>query len=585
MTKRNAFMVLSSDEEDEKSSSKLKSFFCRSDSKGQKQPCFSVPRSRSCKQSRIADEFELFGEDFKEVFTGVKVSNGSGTGTRKELWADRYKPCTFEDLAVHKKKVDEVKAWFEQKIQVSKGNHDSNVLLITGPAGVGKSATVKVIASHLGAMLFEWRVPTPTIWQEHMYSSNTGMQYISKLDEFEIFVERIRNYGLVSPSITGRPLSPVILLIDDLPLTFSRIAYTRLKNSLHLLVRSACSPTVILITDTDHSDSANDTTRNFEELKSFLEEVGARKISFNPITSSSIKRTLSKVCKQERCHVTAEQLDLIAKASGGDIRQAIASLQLFSINKNVSTNPTLSDSAERKDGNPSGILFGRDETLSLFHALGKFLHNKRERESTDFLDEDTFPIRDKFSRLPLKMDSPEKVLCQAHGQARPITDFLHENVLDFIDGDAVDDACVVLSYLCDVDVLLAIHQKNFSKNSDTEKVLQSCAASIAVRGILFGNDHPAPPRWHSIRKPKLWQVEKTALHNKDKLLWQRDKFHHSSDLSVIATEYTPVHRQIQHKQPDIRSATSMENSGAAGDGDDDTSMETDAFDDDEIEDW
>lgn len=25
------------------------------------------------------------------------------------------------------------------------------------------------------------------------------------------------------------------------------------------------------------------------------------------------------------------------------------------------------------------------------------------------------------------MDPPEKILCQAHGQARPIADFLHEN--------------------------------------------------------------------------------------------------------------------------------------------------------------
>ena len=31
------------------------------------------------------------------------------------------------------------------------------------------------------------------------------------------------------------------------------------------------------------------------------------------------------------------------------------------------------------DGYP--LQFGRDETLSLFHALGKFLHNKRETES------------------------------------------------------------------------------------------------------------------------------------------------------------------------------------------------------------
>lgn len=43
------------------------------------------------------------------------------------------------------------------------------------------------------------------------------------------------------------------------------------------------------------------------------------------------------------------------------------------------------------------------------------------------VDENALPVRDKFARLPLKMDSPEKVLCQAHGQARPVADFLHEN--------------------------------------------------------------------------------------------------------------------------------------------------------------
>lgn len=43
------------------------------------------------------------------------------------------------------------------------------------------------------------------------------------------------------------------------------------------------------------------------------------------------------------------------------------------------------------------------------------------------LHEDGFPLRAKFSRLPIKMDSPERILSQAHGQARPVADFLHEN--------------------------------------------------------------------------------------------------------------------------------------------------------------
>ena len=36
-------------------------------------------------------------------------------------------------------------------------------------------------------------------------------------------------------------------------------------------------------------------------------------------------------------------------------------------------------------------------------------------------------MKEEFARLPLKMDAPEKVLCQAYGQAKPVAEFLHEN--------------------------------------------------------------------------------------------------------------------------------------------------------------
>lgn len=42
-------------------------------------------------------------------------------------------------------------------------------------------------------------------------------------------------------------------------------------------------------------------------------------------------------------------------------------------------------------------------------------------------DGNEFSMQEGLSRLPLKMDTPEKILCQAHAQARPLADFLHEN--------------------------------------------------------------------------------------------------------------------------------------------------------------
>lgn len=82
--------------------------------------------------------------------------------------------------------------------------------------------------------------------------------------------------------------------------------------------------------------------------------------------------------------MSSEQLDLIAKASGGDIRQAITSLQFSCVNKDISPPSSLSDFPPNK-GQLPGVNFGRDETVGLFHALGKFLHNKRDCESTNSL--------------------------------------------------------------------------------------------------------------------------------------------------------------------------------------------------------
>lgn len=110
-------------------------------------------------------------------------------------------------------------------------------------------------------------------------------------------------------------------------------------------------------------------------------------MAFNPITNGSIKRTLTKICRQEQYSLSAEQIDLVAQASGGDIRQAITSLQFSSLKQDPTLNLSLSVSkpnfSEQKADEHSGfsIQFGRDETLSLFHALGKFLHNKRETDN------------------------------------------------------------------------------------------------------------------------------------------------------------------------------------------------------------
>ncbi|CAL5369062.1 unnamed protein product [Camellia sinensis] len=613
MGKRNAIVVSSSDDDDDKNLS-LGSNLSHSKPKSR---ASSVPRasSRRSKKTRLSDsyaissresngfdEIKLFCEDFDDGFSGFKISTGSARSNRKDLWVDKYKPRSLEELAVHKKKVEEVKLWFEEKLRKQKEKFCNNVLLITGHAGVGKSATVHVIASHLGATVCEWETPIPTIWQEHLHNSNSGMHYTSKLDEFENFVERIRKYGLIPSSFNGGSQTSNILLIDDLPLANGKVAYERLNRCLHLLVQSALIPTVILITECGKDESSDHSPRNLEELQLSLQRAGACKVAFNPITVNSIKKTLSRLCREEHCNVDAEQVDLIARASGGDIRHAITSLQYFCVKPHLrrsltfsSGTPTYlkerSDEINRLDDGFS-LPLGRDETLSLFHALGKFLHNKRGTESSISLDHNAFLLKERFARLPLKMDAPEKVLCKSHGQARPVADFLHENVLDFLSEEAMDDAWVVTSYLSDADFLLASLSGMRSRNYEAENIVQSSAASVSVRGVLFGNFHPSPSRWHAIRRPRLWQVEQSLRHNKLNMLSQRCVAYDGlslSDLSVVATEFKPVLKWLGFRESEGREAqlASTKDNMLNDDSFDGTSLDNEVNEttDDEIEDW
>lgn len=68
-------------------------------------------------------------------------------------------------------------------------------------------------------------------------------------------------------------------------------------------------------------------------------------------------------------------------------------------------------------------------------------------------------------------------------------------VLDFLSEEATDDAWVVSSYLSDADFLLASPNDMLARSFETENLLQLAAASVATRGVLFGNSHPSSSRY------------------------------------------------------------------------------------------
>ncbi|EIM79666.1 uncharacterized protein STEHIDRAFT_163490 [Stereum hirsutum FP-91666 SS1] len=98
------------------------------------------------------------------------------------MWVDVYEPETEEDLAVHKRKVNDVRQWLIEAFQPSKPQKHriglfsslvhyyqlltscflrltQRLLVLTGPAGSGKTTTLRVLSRELGFEILEWRNP------------------------------------------------------------------------------------------------------------------------------------------------------------------------------------------------------------------------------------------------------------------------------------------------------------------------------------------------------------------------------------------------------------------------------------------
>ncbi|KAK1297340.1 Cell cycle checkpoint protein RAD17 [Acorus calamus] len=527
MGKRRVTIVLSSDENDNDderdgmhhSSSKLGSG-SRSKSrssnrskknKTSKETTVSIEESQmgSLKSGELFSmqiNFDMLSEDFSSCLHGYNRVPGFGWSDGKELWVDKYEPCSLPELAVHKKKVEEVKIWLEERMQTSKVSHQLVYILF-----------IESLKLAVGAKIYATLKPKIHD-RAHKEVSSASICLYGKIKEANYYINRY------------------------LPVTNGRVACERLSKCLNALVRTTQVPTVILMTEYSKYDRGESTSHSGDEILTSLEKAGAHKyfclrpelIPSSPVSSMTTTQLTGK----------SDKLNTFSKL------------------------PLDEDEFAANGLLPS---FGRDETLTLFHALGKFLHNKRETANASDV-QDPFILKERFARLPLKMDDPERILSQAHGQARPITDFLYENVLDFISDEAIQDAWVVVSYLSDVDYLLsAMHPTRSWMNSDQHdlgNIIQSVAASVAARGVLYGNSQPSPSR--------------------NQLITDRYKVHNShSPRGVIemATEYQPTLKCLGFRAAKVVEVQRESiQGGRAEENDSDCMSSDDASEEDEIED-
>jgi hypothetical protein len=207
--------------------------------------------------------------------------------------------------------------------------------------------------------------------------------------------------------------------------------------------------------------------------------------SFNPVARTFLVKLLARIAKAE-CSghppPSKQALDKIADDSHGDIRTAIHSLQYQTLGSERVSGP-----GALGIGEDTVLLQGlaKDETLDLFHALGKILYTKRSIANTS----ETADIRESteaaygllnsmpyVKRLPLRVN-PEQVFESAHTDADTFNLFLGHNAPYFFSD--IDEYGLACSYLSDADLLGGTWQHS--------SVMSTYVASVAIRGLLFSH--------------------------------------------------------------------------------------------------
>ncbi|XP_075036235.1 cell cycle checkpoint protein RAD17 [Mixophyes fleayi] len=434
----------------------------------------------------------------------IKATSGQ---SQNDPWIDKYRPEAQGELAVHKKKVEEVETWLKAH---AGQKQDGSIMLLTGPPGCGKSTTLLVLAKELGIQVQEWINPLMQEFKQDeppdVSFRDMGFQpYTSQSQSalFQDFLLRANKYNRLQMLGESPSTDRKVILVDDMPNLFYRDP-TSLHDILRRFVKTGRCPLVFIISDSLSGDSHQ--RRLFP--KEIQDELCVCNISFNPVAPTSMMKVLTRIAVSEaaasggRCVIPDKKtLELLSSGSSGDIRSAINSLQFSALKdaalpndfwskkkgKSTKLEKTSSKSKAKKKSDKIGetsddiqAIGGKDASLFLFRALGKILHCKREPPDTDS-DYHKLPAHLSQHDRDVLLVLPEAVVEKSHMRSELFNLYLHQNYLDFFSD--IDDVVRASEYLSAADVLTG--------DWNARSTLNVYSSSIASRGVLHANSSRA----------------------------------------------------------------------------------------------
>ncbi|KAJ4164244.1 hypothetical protein LMH87_005925 [Akanthomyces muscarius] len=454
-------------------------------------------------------------------------------------WSERFGPRNLDELAVHKKKVSDVRRWLEEVIS---GRLRQRLLILKGAAGAGKTTTVRLLAKELGCDLLEWRNPV----------GNAGTGFVSSSAQFQEFLGRGGKFGTLDldsppPTATGPSNANTdndkrIMLIEEFPNTFSRSSSTLSSFRGALLQflsshvpshsmfsqqsrREPAKPVILVISETlltTTSASADSLTAHRLLGPEILGHPGVGVIEFNAIAPSLLAKALELVVLKEARKSGRRRTPgpLVLKRLGeiGDVRSAISSLEFLCLkgDTNADWGAKVAFTKQKKStkdaiGMTQGeqdsleLMSQREASLGIFHAVGKVVYNKREEKAAGDEAEILPNYLSQHSRPQKSQIAVDTLIGETGTDTHTFIAALHENYILSCESTGPMDLSTPMDYvneciehlslsdlMCPSQDVFFGGRGGFSGRDSGSHVLRQdeMMFEVAVRGMLFSLPNP-----------------------------------------------------------------------------------------------
>lgn len=277
-------------------------------------------------------------------------------------WVDKYCPANSRDLCINPRKLKDVRTALSNMIT---GELNCRLLVLSGPSGSSKSTTIRCLAKEL-----------------LLGKSNTLGGLVEFLDtntadgalpmQFPDFLAACRYH-------IGSNLS--VILIEELPNIFHAETLFRFRKAIKEWIFSAqdipMPPLVLCLTELDSLSERDSRSYNIENCLTVETLLGKdllhsasfdnriQRIKFQPIAKTYLAKTINHICSAE--HIRASKSVVQSFCESGDVRSLINYLQFWVGSK----------------GNFSRFQTGRENQITLFHAIGKVIHSTSDMTGYD----------------------------------------------------------------------------------------------------------------------------------------------------------------------------------------------------------